>query len=192
MSYLDRFGLEGKVALVSGGGGAIGSAIAGALAAAGAKVAVADVTDERAEAAAEPIRATGAEALTLGNDLLVPGVAEVGPPPVPSGTATVDGYAVTLDAHLHAGAASELTLTVSRDGRPVTDLQPYLGSFGHLVALRAGDLAYLHVHPHESDQAGPDITFTTEVPGAGRYALFLDFRHRGVVRTASFTVEVPR
>ena len=28
MSYLDRFGLEGKVALVPGGGGAIGAAIA--------------------------------------------------------------------------------------------------------------------------------------------------------------------
>ena len=69
MSYLDRFGLEGKVALVSGGGGAIGSAIAGALAAAGAKVAVADVTEERAEAAAGPIRATGAEVLALGADV---------------------------------------------------------------------------------------------------------------------------
>jgi NAD(P)-dependent dehydrogenase (short-subunit alcohol dehydrogenase family) len=69
MSYLDRFGLEGKVALVSGGGGAIGSAIAGALAAAGARVAVADVTDERAEAAAGPIRATGAEVLALGADV---------------------------------------------------------------------------------------------------------------------------
>lgn len=29
----------------------------------------------------------------------------------------------------------------------VTDLKPYVGAFGHLVALRAGDLAYLHVHP---------------------------------------------
>ena len=40
-----------------------------------------------------------------------------------------------------------LTLTVTKDGQPVTDLQPYLGAYGHLVALRAGDLAYLHVHP---------------------------------------------
>ena len=69
MSYLDRFGLEGKVALVSGGGGAIGSAIAGALAAAGARVVVADVTEERAQAAAEAIRATGADVLGLGADV---------------------------------------------------------------------------------------------------------------------------
>lgn len=137
-------------------------------------------------------RATGAEAITLGSDLLVPGEVDAGRAVAPTNTASVDGYTVTLDAHLHAAEASELTLSVSRDGRPVTDLQPYLGAFGHLVALREGDLAYLHVHPHESEQAGPDITFTAEVPSAGRYALFLDFRHGGVVRTAAFTVEVPR
>jgi gluconate 5-dehydrogenase len=69
MSYLDRFALEGKVALVPGGGGAIGSAIAGALAAAGARVTVVDVTEERAEAAAKTIRETGAEILALGADV---------------------------------------------------------------------------------------------------------------------------
>ncbi len=56
MSYLDAFSLAGKVALVPGGGGAIGSAIAGALAGAGAKVTVVDVTQERADAAAETLR----------------------------------------------------------------------------------------------------------------------------------------
>jgi hypothetical protein len=29
---------------------------------------------------------------------------------------------------------SDLTVEVTRCGKPVTDLQPYLGSFGHLVA----------------------------------------------------------
>ena len=69
MSYLDTFALTGKVALVPGGGGAIGSAISGALAAAGASVTVVDVTEERAEAAAAPIRATGAQVLALGADV---------------------------------------------------------------------------------------------------------------------------
>ena len=40
-----------------------------------------------------------------------------------------------------------LTARVTRDGEPVTDLEPYLAAYGHLVALREGDLAYLHVHP---------------------------------------------
>jgi hypothetical protein len=89
------------------------------------------------------------------------------------------------------GHEDDLTLTISRDGRPVTDLQPHLGAFGHLVALRDGDLAYLHVYPQE-DTAGPEIRFTAEVPSAGRYRLFLDFRHAGRVRTATFDVTAGR
>jgi len=69
MSYLDTFSLSGKVALVPGGGGAIGSAIAAALAGAGAIVSVVDVTQERADASAESIRATGAEVLAQAADL---------------------------------------------------------------------------------------------------------------------------
>jgi hypothetical protein len=79
------------------------------------------------------------------------------------------------------------------DGQPVTDLQPYLAAYGHLVALREGDLAYLHVHPEEAPgdgrtPAGPEIVFTAQVPSAGTYRLFLDFRHGGRVHTAAFTV----
>ncbi len=69
MSQLDKFRLDGRVAIVPGGGGAIGSAMAAALAGAGARVAVVDVTEERAEAAAAPIRATGADVLALGADV---------------------------------------------------------------------------------------------------------------------------
>ena len=69
MSQLDVFRLDGRVALVPGGGGAIGSAMAGALAGAGARVTVVDVTDERAEAAAARLREAGAEVLALGADV---------------------------------------------------------------------------------------------------------------------------
>ncbi|MDK8252667.1 hypothetical protein QP834_16880, partial [Enterococcus faecalis] len=61
-------------------------------------------------------------------------------------TDEVDGYTVSLNGDLTAGTSSELTISVERDGQPVTTLEPYLGAFGHLVALREGDLAYLHVH----------------------------------------------
>ena len=105
----------------------------------------------------------------------------------PAATANVDGYTVAVDGHLVAGRTARLTLTVSRSGAPVTDLQPYLGAYGHLVALRAGDLAYLHVHPQQTTAAGPAIAFDVEVPTAGAYRLFLDFQHNGVVRTAQFT-----
>ncbi|KAB8176757.1 hypothetical protein [Microbispora catharanthi] len=135
----------------------------------------------------------GGEGLTLGADLYVPG--DYAPPalPAPSRTVAVDGYTVRLDGTLTPGAASRITAEISRDGKPVTDLQPYLGAYGHLVALRVGDLAYLHVHPDGAPgdgvtPAGPGITFYAEVPSRGDYRLFLDFQHDGTVHTVAFTV----
>ena len=69
MSQLDLFRLDGRVALVPGGGGAIGSAMAAAFSGAGAHVVIVDQTDERAEAAAAPIRAAGGQVLALGADV---------------------------------------------------------------------------------------------------------------------------
>jgi hypothetical protein len=130
---------------------------------------------------------------TLGADLAVAGEYAPAPLPAESRTAQVDGYTVTLDGDLAPGEESELTLSVTRDGEPVTDLQPYLAAYGHLVVLRGGDLAYLHVHPAGEPgdgrtEPGPNITFVTTAPSAGSYRLFLDFQHEDVVRTAAFTV----
>ena len=131
-------------------------------------------------------------ALTLATDLTAPGLYEPAPLPRPARVASVDGYDVALDGDLVAGTSSRLTLTVSRDGAPVTDLQPYLGAYGHLVALRDGDLAYLHVHPDgdvddPGTEPGPDVTFYADVPSPATYRLFLDFSHDGAVRTAELT-----
>lgn len=114
--------------------------------------------------------------------------------PAPSRIARVDGFTVALDGDLVAGASSPVTLRVTRDGAPVTALQPYLGAFGHLVALRQGDLAFLHVHPEGAepkpgDTGGPAIAFQAQAPTAGRYLLYLDFQVDGVVRTASFVLD---
>jgi hypothetical protein len=130
------------------------------------------------------------ENLTLGADLAVPGEYAPAPRPAESLTAEVDGFTVVLTGELEAGRESDLILGVTRAARPVTDLQPYLGAYGHLVVLREGDLAYLHAHPVEEpgDAAGPEIRFATTAPSAGSYRLFLDFKHGSVVRTAAFTV----
>ena len=132
------------------------------------------------------------DGLTLGSDLSVAGSYRPRPLPPVSRTAEVDGDTVTLDGALTPGQESERTLSVSRDGRPVTDLQPYLQAYGHLVALRDGDLAYLHVHPLGSPDdgttaPGPTITFAASVPSEGAYRLFLDFRHGDEVRKTEFT-----
>ncbi|MET8091641.1 hypothetical protein [Micromonospora sp. NPDC005220] len=136
---------------------------------------------------------TGGEPLTLGVDVTVPGELTERPLPAPATSTTVDGYTVTVTGTPQPGRTSSLTLTVSRDGQPVTDLEPYLGAYGHLVALRRGDLAYLHVHPDGTPgdgrtRPGPAVTFLAEVPSAGSYRLYLDFQHGGRVHTAEFTV----
>jgi len=123
----------------------------------------------------------------LGLDVPVAGMYQPQPLPEPAMTAHVDQYTVSVDRHLVAGHTSRLTLTVSRHGVPVTDLQAYLGAHGHLIALRAGDLTYLHVHPQQTYVAGPATSFDVEVPTAGAYRLFLDFAHNGAVRTAQFS-----
>ncbi|MFI5620286.1 hypothetical protein [Streptomyces sp. NPDC051567] len=129
----------------------------------------------------------GAKGVTLGADLSVPGGYRPAALPPAATTAEVEGYQVALGGTLEPGRAGELTLTVSKDGKPVTDLEPYLGAYGHLVALRDGDLAYLHVHPNEGGP-GPEVSFTATAPSVGTYRLFLDFQHGGKVRTAAFTV----
>jgi len=112
------------------------------------------------------------------------------PLPASSPTSDVDGYQVELTGKPRAGGEGEVTLTVGRGGRPVGDLEPYLGALGHLVAIRASDLAYLHVHPLE-ERVGPgQVPFAVEAPSAGTYRLFFEFSHQGTVRTAAFTVEV--
>jgi len=80
----------------------------------------------------------------------------------------------------------QLPEPVTGDGRPV-EVQDYLGAKGHLVALREGDLAFLHVHPDERS-----LRFEATFPTAGRYRLFLQFRTEGRVHTAAFTQEVGR
>ncbi|WP_099042445.1 hypothetical protein [Mycobacterium neglectum] len=138
---------------------------------------------------------TGGPALTLGANLHVAGPYDPQPLPPASQTAEVDDHMVTLRGTPRANEESMLTLSVSLDGKPVDDLQPYLGAYGHLVAVRASDLAYLHVHPmgepgDGTTASGPEIGFHTTFPSAGAYRLFLDFQHRDVVRTAAFTVNV--
>lgn len=138
--------------------------------------------------------AEGGPRTTLGADIQVPGQYQPERRDGPPRTDQVDGYEVRLTGELVPGRAAEVTATVTRAGAPVTDLQPYLGAYGHLVALRAADLGYLHVHPlgtpgDGATAAGPAIRFAVEVPTAGRYRLFLDFQHGGQVRTAQFTLD---
>jgi hypothetical protein len=128
--------------------------------------------------------------ITLAGDLRVDGDAALEPLPAPATTAKSDGgYDVRLDSGASsAGRESELRFTVTKDARPV-EVEPYLGADGHLVALRDGDLAFLHVHPTDHGDRG-SIGFESTFPTTGRYRLFLQFKHEGRVQTVAFTQEV--
>ena len=122
---------------------------------------------------------------TLAGDLRVDGTADLEALPAPQPVATSDGgYDVRLAAAAaRPGHESTLRFAVTKGGRPV-GVEPYLGASGHLVALREGDLAFLHVHPVQRG------AFQATFPTAGRYRLFLQFRVAGRVQTVAFTREV--
>jgi len=127
-------------------------------------------------------------ATTLADDLRVDGATDLQPLPAPTTAAASDGgYDVRLESGTAtAGQESELRFMVTRDGRPVRT-EPHLGARGHLVALREGDLAFLHVHPTDHDAAfGFEATF----PTTGAYRLFLQFKVDGEIQTVAFTQEV--
>jgi hypothetical protein len=124
---------------------------------------------------------------TLADDVTVDGDVRTQELPAPTTSVNVDGLRVSLtEGASKAGAESQLAFDVTRDGEPVA-VQQYLGAKGHLVALRQGDLAYLHVHPDENS-----LKFMAEFPTAGRYCLFLQFQTGGRVHTAAFTQDVSR
>ena len=69
--------LNGRVALITGGGGEIGGAIARRFASEGAAVAVSDIRGERAQAVAQDIARAGGRALPIEADVAVASDADV-------------------------------------------------------------------------------------------------------------------
>ena len=103
-------------------------------------------------------------------------------------------------------------LTETGSGRPVTDLQPYLGSFGHILIMSDDLVHYVHSHPidlqnsddetgplalmlpmgvdHSELRGGPEITFEGLMPRPGLYRSWAQFQRRDEVYTFAFTFAV--
>lgn len=130
----------------------------------------------------------------LSRTVTVPGSAPSAPLPAAGRTATVDGYRVTVGGDPMAGAGHEMAVRITRGGRPVTGLQPYLGSYAHLTAFHAGDEAFAHLHPKTGAVAGhgggPDLAFHAALSVGGDWRLYLQFKAGGTLHTAALTLHV--
>jgi hypothetical protein len=102
-------------------------------------------------------------------------------------------------------------LTDTTTGRPITDLQTYLGAFGHTLIMSEDMADYVHSHPIDisaSDEngpkqfmlpadadpeklrGGPDVTFEGLMPRPGRYRAWTQFRRNNKLYTFATTFRV--
>jgi hypothetical protein len=104
-------------------------------------------------------------------------------------------------------------LTDTADGRPITDLQTYLGAFGHTLIMSEDMAEYVHSHPLdilaqpdddggppvflippdadlEKLRGGPEVTFEGLMPKPGRYRAWTQFRRHDTLHTFAFTFNV--
>ncbi len=107
-------------------------------------------------------------------------------------TKTFDGYQVALETHgaLVSGQESMLMFDIFQNGKPVTDLEEYLGALGHSVILREGTLDFIHAHPMEAKNQNGTLSFMVNFPEAGKYKVFTQFQRSGKVFRADFVVGV--
>ena len=80
-----------------------------------------------------------------------------------------------------------LKVTFTRDGSPVTSVNPYLGANAHLVAFSPA-LDYAHLHPNDGLVDGT-MTFTAPALDHGFYKLFLQADFDGEIRLFEFVIE---
>jgi P-type Cu+ transporter len=108
-----------------------------------------------------------------------------------------------------AGVPTGFVVHVTQDGRPATDLAPWLGAAAHVVIIREDRGFFEHAHavagaePPDAmamasaagdmapppAQFGPDVAFSARFPQAGLYKLWVQFTHGGQVVTASWVIQ---
>ncbi|HMN39765.1 MAG TPA: heavy metal-binding domain-containing protein [Phycisphaerales bacterium] len=115
---------------------------------------------------------------------------------------TIEGYTVSLDTGgpVKTGGETHLAFTITKDGKPVTTLAPYLGAMGHLVVISEDRAEFVHSHPHEEGAehataaTGPKVDFEAMFMKPGIYKGWGQFnvgtKDSEKILTAPFTFEV--
>jgi hypothetical protein len=116
----------------------------------------------------------------------------------------VGEYGVEYELPSELKAKKELTysLTIDKNGEPVTNLENYLGALGHSVVINTKSMQYIHTHAGEmksedhdsghSDSSNTEgkINFSTTFPEAGIYKVFTEFKHDEKVMMGEYVLEV--
>jgi len=101
---------------------------------------------------------------------------------------SVDGYSVSVVGSTQHESDQVLSFTISKDGVPVSSVEPYLGSNGHLVSYDSSSLLYTHMHPNSGIMNGT-ITFKAPPTEHGFSRYFLEVKLDGKVRLFIFVLE---
>lgn len=95
--------------------------------------------------------------------------------------------------HLMAGMTLDMVFTFKQGAAktPVTDLQPYLGSVGHIVAISEDGKEYVHVHPSDAAAtSGPAAAFKILFPKKGIYKIWGQFQQNNEVFIVPYVIQV--
>ena len=113
----------------------------------------------------------------------------------PNVPGTVKGDDLTAEVAVdNGGAGSSSTLSfrlADEKGKPIADLEPYLGAMGHLVVISADGKEYVHAHPLASDdRTSSVVNFDAHFPAAGIYKGWGQFQRQRKVFTIPFVIKV--
>lgn len=75
--------------------------------------------------------------------------------------------------------------------KPAAGLEPYIGAWGHLLAVSNDLVDMIHSHPSIAD-GGPDVQFDLYFPREATYRIWVQFQRLGKVNTLVFTLPVSR
>ena len=95
-----------------------------------------------------------------------------------------------LSSQLPVGQSADFDVVLSRteDGRPIVNLEPYLGAGGHLLAVSEDLTEVIHAHAPVSNIPGSLLRFELTLPKPGAYAVWVQFQRPDVVLTARLTI----